>query len=203
MNAGLDRGAAGADMEGSLIGAARLDPTEAYGDVPGLLERTIKQDDGEAWELIKRKIDHLHGRLGHALRPVLREDDLEGRIRAEVAAGHKLFFKPNVVCALVLDYVGDGSPGLTTGVVAVTPWQFMAALLRYFHDELGVPYYKMAIGEAGVTMPMLSTFFGCAPEAILEGRIPRRGRLHALGRLSLLLRQEVPGGDHRAARRPR
>lgn len=161
------------DTNGALIGALRLDPTEAYGDVPGLLERHIKQSDQEAWELIKLKIDYLRVRLGHALRPVLLRDDLEGRIRTEINAGRKLFFKPNVVCALALDYVGDGSPGLTTGVVAVTPWQFMAALLSYFHDELGVRYHQMAVGEAGVTTPMLSTYFGCPPEAILEGRVPR------------------------------
>jgi len=163
----------GADADGSLIGAVRMDPVDAHGDVPGLLERTIKDADAEAWSQLKSKIDYVYGRLGHALRPVLAHEGLAERIKTELAAGRRLFFKPNVVCAVVLDYVGDGTPGLTTGVVAATPWQSVAALLRYFHDDVGVPYHQMAIGEAGVTTPMLSTFFGCAPEAVLEGRVPR------------------------------
>lgn len=161
------------DADGALIGALRLDPAEAYGDVPGLLQRTIRDDDAEAWALLKGKIDHVYGRLGHALRPVLERGGLERRIKAELEAGRRLFFKPNVVCAVVLDYAGDGTPGLGTGVVAATPWQLMAALLRYFHDDAGVPYHQMAVGEAGVTTPMLSAWFGCPPEAVLEGRVVR------------------------------
>ncbi len=161
------------DTEGSLIGAVRLDPAQACGDVPGLLERTIKQGDDAAWALLKQRIDYVYDRLGYAVAPVLKRDDLRQRIRAEVEAGRKLFFKPNVVTATVLDFPGDGTPGLTTAVVAATPWTFMAALLRFFHDELGIRFCQMAVGEAGVTTGAYASILACPPEAVLEGRIQR------------------------------
>ena len=163
------------DSEGSLIGAARVDAALAYGDVPGLLERTIRQDDHAAWALLKQRIDYVHDHLGYVLAPVLKRDGLRQRITAEVEAGRKLFFKPNVVAADVLGFAGDGSPGLTTGVRAATNWTFMAALLRFFHDELGIRYRQMAVGEAGVTTGAFATILGCPPEAVLEGRIQRPG----------------------------
>ena len=61
------------DTEGSLIGAVRLDPAQACGDVPGLLERTIKQGDDAAWALLKQRIDYVYDRLGYAVAPVLEE----------------------------------------------------------------------------------------------------------------------------------
>ena len=160
------------DTEGSLIGAVRLDPTRAYGDVPGLLEQTIKQDDA-AWALLKQRIDYVYDHLGYALAPVLKKDDLRQRMIAEVEAGRKLFFKPNIVAANVLDFPGDGTPGLTTAVVAATNWTFMAALLRFFHDELGIRFRQMAVGEAGVTTGAYATILECPAEAVLEGRITR------------------------------
>ena len=160
---------AGLDSTGSMIGAVRLDPDRAYGDVPGLLERHLKENTAAAWALVKQRIDYIHDHIGHSLLPVLENNGLEDRIKAEVEAGKKLFFKPNVVNAAVLDLAGDGTPGLDTGVVAATNWTFMAALLRFFHDRFGIPYYKMAVGEAGVTTPGYSAFLGCAPEAVLEG----------------------------------
>ncbi len=164
---------AGADTEGSLIGAVRLDPVKAYGNVPGLLERTIKENDASAWEVLKQRINYVYDQLGHSVVPVLERRNLKPQIKAEIDVGRKLFFKPNIVCATVLDTPGDGSPGLTGGVVAATNWTFMAALMRFFHDELGIRYYQMAIGEAGVTTPCFSALFACAPEAVLEGRFPR------------------------------
>ena len=161
------------DTEGSLIGAVRLDTARAYADVPGLLERTIKQDDSAAWALLKQRIDYVYEHLGYALAPVLNKDDLRQRMVAEVEAGRKLFFKPNIVAANVLDFPGDGTPGLTTGVVAATNWTLMAALLRFFHDELGIRFCQMAVGEAGVTTGAYATILECPAEAVLEGRIVR------------------------------
>jgi len=160
---------AGADTEGSLIGAVRLDPAKAYGDVPSLLERTIKEKDAAAWALLKRRINYVYHHLGHSVLPVLERKDLKRQIKAEIKVGRKLFFKPNICTATVLTR-GDGSPGLTTGVVATTNWTFMAALMRFFHDELGIRYCQMAVGEAGTATPMFSALFGCPPEAVLEGR---------------------------------
>ena len=64
------------DTNGSLIGAVRLDTARAYADVPGLLERTIQQDDSAAWALLKQRIDYVYEHLGYALAPVLNKDCL-------------------------------------------------------------------------------------------------------------------------------
>jgi hypothetical protein len=163
------REATGADAHSALIGAVRIDPAKAYGDVPTLLERYIKENDAAAWGLLKQRIDYVYEHLGHAVWPVLKAKDLEHRITAELTAGRKLFFKPNIVNATVLGLEGDGTPGLTSGVVAATNWPFLAALMRFFHDALGIRYYQMAVGEAGVTTLLFSTLLGWAPEALLEG----------------------------------
>lgn len=153
----------------SLIGAVRLIPESSYVGVPELLEKYIKEKDETAWSEIKEKINYTYRNLGHALKPVLRKGNLKGKIRAEVNRGKKLFFKPNLVNPEVLSLAGDGSPGSTTGLVACTDWAFVAALMRFFHDKLEIPYYQMAIGEAGTMMPAYSALIGCTPEALIEG----------------------------------
>ena len=154
---------------GSLIGAVRLNPANAYGDIPNLLEKHIKENDDTAWAQIKQRIDYICDNLGHALWPVLDEEDLGDTIKGEISSGKKLFFKPNLVNPEVLSLSGDGSPGLTTGVVAVTNWTFIAALMRFFHDELAIRYYQMALGEAGTLVPSYSALLHCPPEALMEG----------------------------------
>jgi len=159
----------GPEAGGSLIGAVRLIPESSYVGVPELLERYIKEKDEKAWSKIKKKINYTYCNLGHALQPVLLNGDLKDRITAEINAGKKLFFKPNLVTPVVLSLAGGGSPGSTTGVLACTDWAFVAALMRFFHDELGIRYYQMALGEAGACMPGYSALIGCTPEALIEG----------------------------------
>ncbi|MEW6378735.1 MAG: DUF362 domain-containing protein [bacterium] len=154
---------------GSLIGAVRLNPASAYGDIPALLEKHIQEKDDTAWRQIKQRIDYTYDNLGHALWPVLREEDLEDRIKGEINSGKKLFFKPNLVNPEALSLSGDGSPGLTTGLVAATNWTFIAALMRFFHEKLGIAYYQMALGEAGAMIPSHSALVNCPPEALMEG----------------------------------
>ncbi len=169
----LGRESVGAPSKGALIGAVRLDSAKAYGDVPALLESCIKQDETSAWLKLKQRIDYLFDHLGYSVLPVLETENLKQRIKAEIEGGKKLFFKPNIVAASVLDLSGDGSPGLTSGVIAATNWTFMAALMRFFHDEMGIRYYQMAVGEAGVTTPAFSCLLGIPPEALQEGRFPK------------------------------
>ena len=157
------------DTKGSLIGAVRLDPAKAYGDVPVLLEKYIKENDDASWALLKQRIDYVYDHIGYSVLPVLESGGLKERIKAEIEAGRKMFFKPNIVNAAVLDLAGDGTPGLATGVVSATNWTFLAALMRFFHDKLGIRYYQMAVGEAGVTTPTLAAIIDCTPEAVLEG----------------------------------
>jgi len=159
----------GPEAGGSLIGAVRLIPESSYAGVPDLLEKYIKEGDETAWNEIKQKIDYTYRNLGHALQPVLLEGHLRAKIRTEIDARKKLFFKPNLVNPEVLSLAGDGSPGSTTGVVACTDWAFVAALMRFFHDELHIRYYQMALGDAGTYMPAYSKLIGCTPEALIEG----------------------------------
>ncbi len=154
---------------GSLIGAVRVKPQSSYVGVPELLEKYIKEKDETAWGEIKEKIDYTYGALGHALWPVLRKDNYKDKILAEIKAGKKLFFKVNLINPRVLELVGDGTPGTTTGVVACLDWALVAALMRFFHDELRIRYYQMAVGDAGTWMPAYSAFLKCTPEALVEG----------------------------------
>ena len=159
----------GPEAGGSLIGAVRLIPESSYVSVPQLLEKYIKEEDESAWAAIKEKINYTYSKLGYAVWPVLRKNDLQSKVLAEIKAGKKLFFKPNLVNPQVLSLSGDGSQGLNSGVVACTDWAFIAALMRFFHDELGIRYYQMALGDAGTMMPAYSHLLKCTPEAIIEG----------------------------------
>jgi len=151
---------------GSLIGAIRLTPESSYVGERELLEKYIKEKDETAWREIREKIDYSYGVLGHALWPVLRKDNLKDKIVAEINAGRKLFFKLNLVGASTFGFEGDGTPG--PGYPGVE-WAFVAALMRFFHDELGIRYYQMAIGEASGTIPANSALLECTPEAFIEG----------------------------------
>ena len=59
-----------------------------------------------------------------------------------------------------------------------TEWPFVAALMRWFHDKVGVSYHKMALGEAGTCMPAVAGLYSMfhpegkavATEAAIEGR---------------------------------
>ena len=172
----------GPDGDASLIGAVRLNPQLAYVGVSDLLEKHIKQQDEAAWTQIKEKIHYTYAGLSHALRPVMDKDNFKDRILAEIRAGKKLLIKPNLVAPRTLDLVGDGTPGSRISAYPCTDWAFIAALMRYFHDELGIPYYQMAIGEAGTAMPAWSALLKCTPEALIEGcgfERPEGSTLHA------------------------
>jgi hypothetical protein len=166
-------GLAKAEGEGvdSLIGAVKVDPESSYLGVPELLELWIKNGNEDAWEEIKQKIDYTYTCLPDALNPVLENGKLRKKILKEIKYGRKLFFKVNLVTP---DYLSvwsqDGTVGLQTGVVACTDWACIAALMRFFHDDLGIRYYQMALGEAGSWMPVNSKIVECTPEALIEGR---------------------------------
>ncbi|MBW1861282.1 MAG: DUF362 domain-containing protein [Deltaproteobacteria bacterium] len=158
-----------AKPDSSLIGAVRLTPESSYVGVPDLLEKYIKEKDEAAWREIREKINYTYSGLSVALRPVVRKDNFKDKIVAEIKAGKKLFFKPNLVNPRTLDLVGDGTPGSKIGIFSCTDWAFVAALMRFFHDEFGILYYQMAIGDAGVSMPCYSGLLKCPPEALIEG----------------------------------
>ena len=163
------------DSTGSPVAVVRLDPAQAYGRVPELLKDVIDDGSAEAWGEIRRRIDYIYDHLGHALGALDRESGFAEEVKARVRRGKKLLFKPNLVAPRVIDPVTHGA-GL--GDTACTPWPLMAALMRWFHDHLEIPYHAMAVGEAASTTSVTAASFtlslgGDQPittEAVMEGR---------------------------------
>ncbi len=177
------------DTSGSLIGAVRMDAGKSYSGVPEILAKFAKsgEADTESWEKIKAKIDYTYEIIHLALKEVVLQESLKKDLKEEIRAGKKLLFKPNIVNALVFDMSGFGGPGM--GVLACTDWAFLAALMRWFHDKLGIDYTSMVVGEASTTIPSISAMVDgqfdilsgeqgggdydkFTPEALIEGRVP-------------------------------
>jgi uncharacterized protein (DUF362 family) len=163
------------DSTGAPIGVARMEPEKSYSPIPILLQKYLNESDPAAWDQIKERIDYTFAGLDHALRPLAEATGFGERVRAQVEEGKKVLFKPNIVSPLCIDPVTHGE-GL--GNPACTPWAFIAALLRWFHDHLGISYHSMAMGEAGTGVSNVSRLFGLIfnagqpfpPEALFEGR---------------------------------
>jgi len=163
------------DTAGSPIGVARLDPEKSYAGVGDLLQQVINDASPEAWDRIKGMIDYTYAGLDLALTPLKEETGLEGEIRKRLNRGQQLLFKPNLVSTFNIDPQTHGT-GL--GNTACTEWPFMAALMRWFHDRLGVRYHQMALGEAATVMSAAAGMFSLlnpagkaiTTEAVIEGR---------------------------------
>jgi hypothetical protein len=163
------------DSAGSPIGVVRLDPDKSYTGTAELLQQVINEDSDEAWNRIKKKIDYTYKGLELALGPLRRSAGIEEEIKKRLGKGQKLLFKPNLVNILNIDPQNHG-PAL--GHMACTEWPFVAALMRWFHDTLGICYHQMAIGEAATMMSASSALFSMinptgtavTTEAVIEGR---------------------------------
>ena len=162
------------DSAGSAIGAARLNPEMAYCAIPGLLKEFIDEGSERAWAEIRSRIDYIYRGVGHAMECLDREVGFSTEVRARVERGQNLFFKPNLVSPATIDRMTHG-PG---NIGVCTPWEFVAALMRWFHDRLGISYHLMSIGEAG---SVVSAAAGTATrllggsqvvttQAVMEGR---------------------------------
>lgn len=175
----------------SLIGAVRMDPASSYADVPNLLYQYIQssETDDLVWESIKEKIDYTYSNLDHCLMPILashkfKDSKVTLAIKKGVKTNKKLFFKVNLIDPMVLNIV-DGQPG--PGDKAASDWTILAAVMRFFHDDMGIKYNQMAFGEAGTFMPAYSNLLSltldtpCSPEAIMEGRIEKDGVIVGYG----------------------
>jgi len=163
------------DSNGAPIGVVRMDPERSYSPISTLLQKHINESDPAAWNQIKEKIDYTFAGLDHALRPLAEATGFGEKVRAQVKKGKKVLFKPNIVSPICINPVTHGE-GL--GNPACTPWAFMAALLRWFHDELEISYHSMAVGEAGTGVSNVSRLLGLIfnagqpfpTEVIFEGR---------------------------------
>jgi hypothetical protein len=142
----------------------------------GLLQAHINGTDSEAWDKIKARIDYMYGNLDWAMDPVERETGFSGEIRSGIKKGRKLFFKPNLVSMTCID---PETHGPDRSVNACLEWSFLAALMRWYHDRMGVRYFEMAMGEAATLMSSAAATYTMlhprkrliTPQAAIEGKI--------------------------------
>ena len=163
------------DHDGAPIGVTRIDPAQSYSGIGELLQEYIKTSNLVAWEKIRKKIDYTFEILDLALGPLKKETDFHIEIKSRLERGQKLLFKPNIVNPINIDQESHG-PGM--GSTACTEWGFIAALMRWFRDQLGISYHMMALGEASTMTTAVAAFFSMmnqngqviTPEAVIEGR---------------------------------
>ena len=168
-------GKAQLDGDGSAIGAVRMNPELSYSGVPLLLKEVIDQESQEAWGKIRTKIDYTYACLTQALDALESENSFGNDVKTRVDRGQKLLFKPNLVYPVNIDRNAHG-PGY--GSAICTDWSFVAALMRWFHDRLGISYHQMTIGEAGTAVSATAAAYTLAlgdkgvitTGAIIEGR---------------------------------
>ncbi len=164
------------DDSGSPVGVVRMDVSKSYPEIGALLQQCINYSDGDAWNAIKTKIDYMFEQLGLVLGPLEAETGFSGQIKDRIARGQKLLFKPNLVNPACID---PETHGPDMGRTACTEWPFVAALMRWFHDLLGISYHRMSLGEAGTCMAAVAGYYSrihpektlITPEAAIEGKI--------------------------------
>ena len=122
------------DTGGSAIGAVRLNPELAYHAIPVLLKEVIDEGSEKAWAEIVSRIDYIYSGLGHAMEALDSDCGFSTEVKVRVGRGQNLFFKPNIVMPGTIDRMTHG-PG---NIGVCTPWEFVAALMRWFHDRLGI-----------------------------------------------------------------
>lgn len=137
------------DNNGSPIGISRMETGKSYEGVDRLLQKFIQNEDEKAWEEIKIKIDYTYENTGKALSALDRETDFISLIKNRLSRGQKILFKPNLVS---MENIDPYTYGPTPGSNALTDWTFVAAVMRWFHDQAGISYYQMSLGEAATAM---------------------------------------------------
>jgi hypothetical protein len=165
-----------ADAEGSPVGAVRVDVERSYAGIGGLLRRWINECDDDAWQTIRAKIDYTYECLDMALGALEKETGFGRAVTERIDRGERVLFKPNLVNPMCIDPQTHGPDG---GSPACTQWPFVAALMRWFRDKLGISYHRMAVGEAATALQATAQFYSSmnpegrpvTPEAVIEGRV--------------------------------
>jgi hypothetical protein len=163
------------DSTGSPVGVARMDVDSSYAGVGELLRDYIDDSSEESWKQIAAKIDYTYESLDLALSPLETETGFGKEIEARLAEGQKLLFKPNLV---VIHNIDPQTHGPGSGSTTCTEWPFIAALMRWFHDKLGVSYHQMSVGEAATLMSSAARLYSIlnsdrrpvTTEAAIEGK---------------------------------
>lgn len=162
-----------ADSDGAPVSGVRMDTSRAYAKIPDLLSRVINNDDQAAWRDIVKAIDYIYQHLDKALSSLNQETGFTDRVREEIQSGKKLAFKPNLVGPCVIHPVTHGED---LGAPICTDWSVIAALMRWFHDNLDISYHQMLLGEASTSVSLYGQLYSghagrtVTPEAIYEGR---------------------------------
>jgi hypothetical protein len=163
------------DKRGSPVSVVRIDPNHSYVGIPELLRSVIGKSDEKAWAEIRRRIDYTYANIDKMLRALSKESDFLRVMHGELGKGKILLFKPNLVNPTNIDPNTYG-PGL--GHTACTEWPFIAALMRWFHENLPVSYSRMALGEAASVSTLTAAMYNqtqrpnrkVTTEAVFEGR---------------------------------
>jgi hypothetical protein len=161
------------DSTGAPISCVRLNPADAYAEIPNLLQKYINNNDASAWAKITDKINYLYQNVDIALTNLNEKTDFIRKVKSELSLGKKLLFKPNAVSPNAIDPLshGEGSDHCIC-----TEWPLIAALMRWFHDRLGINYFQMALGEASSATFILAYTFSkyarrnITTEAVYEGK---------------------------------
>lgn len=163
------------DDTGATVGVVRLDPNRSYPEIGKLLQKVIRENDPDAWSEIKKRIDYTYLQMDRALSALDRSEAFSRVVKARVEARQKLLFKLNGVA---IESISPYTLLPFPGSYANTEWAFVAAAMRWFHDKLGISYYRMCAGEAAVQSSTRAAQYTCikktecpvTTEAVYEGR---------------------------------
>jgi len=163
------------DHLGAALGVSRIEAGKSYQGMGELLKKVIETADQDAWCQIKIRIDYTYDHLEKALSALEAEEGFLARIRQDVAKGKKLLFKPNLV---TVENIEPYTHRLLQGTCANTEWSFVAAVMRWFHDQAGIRYCQMSLGEAASNSVVKAAQYTrikssgrpVTPEAAYEGR---------------------------------
>jgi len=208
------------DSNGSLISVMKLDLDKTYIGVPDLLqiyiqneylllnnkiageqERVAKKAMEDAWQEIEEKIDYTYEHMQQLFKNIWDENPAaKRRIINDVKCRKKLVIKPNWVTPL--EDIDPSTWGPGAGWGGSTAWCFIAALLRYFHDKLEIPYSMMALAEGGDKHEFDVAFLNklglpITDLAIYEGRaVDAQGKPYWYGGIGMYFARKYLAGRH-------
>ena len=162
------------DSGGAAIGAVRLDPELSYPAIPALLKQVMDDNNESAWADIMTRINYTYDGVAQALDNLESESHFSETLCEQVKQGKRLLFKPNIVAGSNYDPITH-EPAQTA---VNTPWPFMAALMRWFHDRLDISYHQMCLAEGATMTSVVAGMFTrmqddkreITTQAVIEGK---------------------------------
>lgn len=161
------------DSKGSAISAVRLDGSKAYDEIPTLLQKFIDYNDYSAWGKIVKKIDYIYYNVDYLLSKLDKETNFKDKIKDDINKGKKILLKPDITNSVIIDPITHNK---TNTKNISTEWPIVAAIMKWFHDELNISYSKMSIGDASPSTFIISKYFSkiagkeITTGAVIEGK---------------------------------